>query len=160
MVLMPEQRLNRRVIQMKAAKTGCSSRMEALKRLDAEGLNLVILKGGRLLYSSEKDGMAPLLEAIDRLGLRRLKNSVVADKIVGKASALLISYFKASEVYTRLLSRSAIKVLEKHGIKYAFEKAVDNIRNKEDTDICPFEKFVLEIEDPQEGYRKLKQVCG
>ncbi len=134
--------------------------MEALKRLDAEGLNLLILKGGKRLYSSEKDGMAPLLEAIGRLGLQRLKESVVADKTVGKASALLISYFKASEVYTRLLSRTAIKVLEKHGIKYAYERTVDNIRNREDTDICPFEKVVLEIEDPQEGYKKLKQVCG
>ena len=134
--------------------------METLKRLDAEGFNLLILKDGKFLYSSKKDGMAPLLEAIDRLGLRRLKKSVVADKIVGKAAALLISYFKASEVYTRLLSRSAIKVLEKHGIKYASERAVDNIRNKEDTGICPFEKFVLEIEDPQEGYKKLKQICG
>lgn len=159
-MLMPEQRLNKRVISMKAAKTGCSRRMEALKRLDAEGLNLMILKGGNLLYSSKKDGMTPLLEAIELFGLQRLKNSVVADKIVGKASALLISYFKASEVYSRLLSRSAIKVLEKHEIKYSYERAVDNIRNKEDTGICPFEKVVLEIEDPKKGYKKLKQVCG
>ncbi len=134
--------------------------MEALKRLDAEGLNLMIIKGGKTLYSSKKDGMTPLLEAIDLLGLRNLKNSVVADKIVGKASALLISYFKASEVYTQLLSRNAIKVLKKNGIKYAYERTVDNIRNKENTDICPFEKIVLEIEDPQEGYKKLKQICG
>jgi hypothetical protein len=157
---MPERRLNDGVMQMKAAKTGSSRRMEALKRLDAEGLNLLILKGGKHLYSSKKAGMAPLLEAIDSLGLRRLKNSVVADRIVGKASALLIGYFKASKVYTRLLSSTAIKVLEKHGIKYAYERVVDNIRNKEDAGICPFEKVVLEIEDPKEGYKKLRQICG
>lgn len=145
---------------MKTAKTECSKKMELLKRLDAEGLNLLILKDGRLLYSSEKGGMAPLLEAIDRLGLRTLQDSVVADKIVGKAAALLISYFKASEVYTRLLSQSAIDVLEKHGVEYSYERVVDSIRNKEDTDICPFEKLVLKIEDPREGYEKLKRVCG
>lgn len=145
---------------MDAAKTGHSRKMDALKRMDTEGLNLLILKDGELLYSSEKGGMAPLLEAIDRLGLRRLKNSVVADKIVGKASALLISYFKASEVYTRLLSQSAIDVLEKHGVKYSYDRVVDSIRNKEDTDICPFEKVASEIEDPREGYEKLKRVCG
>jgi len=125
-------------------------------RLDKEELNLLILKDGEIIYSSKQDGMAPLLEAIDQLGLEKLLNSTVVDKIVGKAAALLIAYFKAEEVYTKLLSRSAIEVLKKYGISYAAEKVIDYIRNKEDKDICPFEKMVLKIEDPKEGYKKIK----
>jgi len=100
--------------------------------------------------------MLPLLEAIDQLGPRALADSTVVDRIVGRAAALLISYFKAKEVYTRLLSRRAIEILENHGIAYAAERVVNVIRNKDDTDICPFEKMVLRIDNPEEGYRKLK----
>jgi len=124
--------------------------------LEERGLNLLILKGGETLYSSREGGMLPLLEAIDQLGLRALADSTVVDRIVGRAAALIISYFKAKEVYTELLSLKAIEILEKHGIAYAAERLVSTIRNKDDTDICPFEKIVLTIDNPEEGYRKLK----
>lgn len=128
-----------------------------INRLNREGLNLLIIKDDKRLYESKKGGMAPILEAINLLGLQTLAGTTVIDKIVGKAAALLISYFKAKVVYTRLLSRSAIEVLEKHGIRYTSEMVVENIRKKDDTDICPFEKMVLEIEDPREGYEKLNR---
>jgi len=127
-----------------------------MNKLNRERLNLLIIKNNKRLYASKKGGMDPLLEAINLLGLQTLVGTTVIDKIVGKAAALLISYFKASDVYTKLLSRSAIEVLEKHGIRYKSERVVENIRKKDDTDICPFEKLVLEIEDPKEGYEKLR----
>jgi len=127
-----------------------------IDRLDREGLNLLIIKDNKRVYVSKKGGMAPLLEAINLLGLQMLVGTTVIDKIVGKAAALLISYFKAKEVYTKLLSRSAIEVLKKHGIMYESERVVENIGKKDDTDICPFEKMVLKIEDPKEGYEKLR----
>jgi hypothetical protein len=129
---------------------------ELINKLDKEELNLLILKDSEIIYSSKQGGMAPLLEAIDQLGLETLASSTVVDKIVGKAAALLIAYFKAKEVYTKLLSRSAIEVIKKYGINYMAERVIDHIRNKEDKDICPFEKMVLKIKDPEEGYKKLR----
>ena len=128
-----------------------------INKLSREGLNLLIIKNKKRLYASKKDGMTPLLEAINLLGLPTLVGTTVIDKIVGKAAALLICYFKAKEVYTKLLSKSAIEVLEKHGIGYKSEIVVENIRKRDGTDICPFEKIVLEIEDPEEGYEKLSR---
>jgi len=124
--------------------------------LDQQGLSLLILKGGRTIHSSREGGMLPLLEAIDQLGLGTLAGSTVVDRIVGKAAALLISYFKAKEIYTKLLSRRAIEILEKQGIAYAAERVVNTIRNKDDTDICPFKKMVLTIDNLEEGYKKIK----
>jgi len=128
-----------------------------INKLSREGLNLLIIKNKKRLYASKKDGMTPLLEAINLLGLPTLVGTTVIDKIVGKAAALLICYFKAKEVYTKLLSKSAIEVLEKHGIGYKSEIVVENIRKRDGTDICPFEKIVLEIEDPEEGYETLSR---
>lgn len=128
-----------------------------MKRLENQGLNLLVLKDGKPVYSSGNGGMAPLLEAIDRFGLPALRGSTVVDRIVGKAAALLIGYFGAEKVYAKLLSMGALRVLEKQGIRHASEKVVDNIMNEDKTDICPFEKMVLGIEDPREGYEKLNQ---
>ena len=126
-----------------------------LERLRREGLHLIILKDGKTIFTSSEEGMRPLLEAINRIGLPELNGSIVVDKIVGKAAAILISYFKAKETHCIVLSVRAREVLDKHGIKYCSEQVIPEIRNKLGTDICPFEKIVLEVEDPKEGYELL-----
>lgn len=128
---------------------------ELIERLRNEQLNLLIIKQGVTLYSSFKSGLAPLLESIERIGQPMLTNSTVVDKIVGKAAALLISYFRAEEVHTLLLSKGGISVLKKYKIKYFSINTVKEIMNKNGTDICPFEKMVIDIEDPIEGYKKI-----
>ena len=129
-----------------------------LGRLDKEGLSLLILKKGVALYSAKKGGMAPLVEAIDRLGKRRLSNSTIVDKIVGRAAALLISYFGASEVYSKVMSGQAEEILDRHGIKHFSQRIVEVIKNRDDVDICPFERMLLKIEDPREGYERIRRV--
>ena len=125
------------------------------ERLRREGLHLIILKDGKTIFTSSEEGKRPLLEAINRIGLPELNGSTVVDKIVGKAVAILISYFKAKETHCIVLSVRAKEVLDKHGINYYSEKVIPEIRNKLGTDICPFEKIVLDVEDLKEGYEKL-----
>lgn len=128
-----------------------------LSRLEDERLSLLILKDGAVIYSSRKGGIAPLLDAIEQLGLGRLSKSMVVDKIVGKAAALLIGYFKAEEVFAKLMSTEGARILSKEGIRFFSEETVQNIKNRDGTGICPFETLVLEVEDPQEAYRLLRR---
>lgn len=125
------------------------------ERLGLEGLHLIILKDGKTVFTSSRDGMQPLLEAIDSVGMAMLEGSVVVDKIVGKAAALLISYFNAREAHCLVLSVRGRDVLDKQGIRYYSESIIPEIRNKLGTDICPFEKAVLDVENPEEGYKRL-----
>lgn len=99
--------------------------------------------------------MRPLLEAIDTIGLTMLNDTIVVDKIVGKAAALLVSYFQAQEVHCGVLSAKAMELLNRQGIRYCYQKLIPIIMNKSGTDICPFEKVVMDIENPQEGYEQL-----
>lgn len=126
-----------------------------IERLRTEDLNLIIVKDDETLYTSSKIGMLPLFEAIKAVGLPTLKDSIVVDKVMGKASALLVSYFKAKEVHCVVLSRRAIGVLDRQGVKYYSERLTPEIANKFGTDICPFEKRVLDVDDPTEGYERL-----
>lgn len=126
-----------------------------LWKLQDGGFTLLIIKGGKPIFSSKKDGMGPLLEAINTVGKSELRGSIVVDKMVGKAAALLICLFKAQEVHTYIMSLRATKVLEKYAIKYSFEESVPELLNRFGTDICPFEKAVLASDDPEEGLRRL-----
>ena len=126
-----------------------------LTKLQDGGFTLLILKGGEPIFSSEMDGMGPLLEAINSVEPSKLHNSIVVDKMVGKAAALLICLIKAREVHTRVMSLRATKVLDKHAVKYSYEETVPELLNKFGTDICPFEKAVLETDDLEEGLKRL-----
>ncbi|MFH0748574.1 MAG: DUF1893 domain-containing protein [Candidatus Bathyarchaeota archaeon] len=127
------------------------------ERLAREDLSLMILKDGKTLFASCEGGMQPLLQVISAVGLSHLENSIVVDKVVGKAAALLISYFKAKETYCIIISERARQVLDTQKIKYYYERVIPEIKNKLGTNICPFEKLVLTIEDPKEGYERLSR---
>ena len=126
-----------------------------MDELSRAGLSLMILKDGETVFTSSEEGMRPLFEAINRLGVQKLEDSLVVDKIVGKAAALLISYFKAKEVHCTVMSVRAGEVLKRHKIKYYPERVIPEILNRVGTGICPFEKKVLDVDEPEKGYECL-----
>jgi len=129
--------------------------MSYIKKLDKEELNLIIIKNGEPIFKSSRKGMAPLLEAIENLGLPKLSDTIVVDKLVGKAAALIICFLKAREVQTKILSMTAREILEKHEIKYSSDGIIPKILNRSGTDLCPFEKAVSDTQDPVEGYTQV-----
>ena len=100
--------------------------------------------------------MKPLVEAIQQVGLPTLANATVLDKIVGKAAALLISYVQAKEVHCLVLSMTGRTVLDAHRIPYTAERLTPEIRNRRGTGLCPFEQAVRDVENPQEGYTRVR----
>ena len=126
---------------------------EHMGRLDQEGLTLLIAtRDGEVLFRSAGRGIAPLLEALERVSPTRLAGSLVVDRVVGKAGALLICYFKASEVYAGVMSRPAAEVLDRAGISFVAGELTEAIRG------CPFERAVAGLTDPEEAYRRLRSL--
>ena len=117
----------------------------------------MILKGRATLFSSATKGVAPLVEAVEELGVKRLEGSVIVDRVVGKAAALIVAYFKAARVYAKVLSRRGASVLDRFGVGCIAEEVVEEILNREGTGICPFERMVLNIDDPAEGYEVVRR---
>lgn len=130
--------------------------MQYIEQMKAEELNLIILKNDKRLYQSTRTGMLPLYQAIGVLGIPQLKDTTIVDKIVGKAAALLISYIQAHTVYCSTLSVRGKTVLEDRGITFRYEELTPEIINRYGTDICPFEKAVLDVEDPEIGYLRIQ----
>lgn len=119
-------------------------------------MSLIIVRENVIVFASREEGMKPLMEAIHQVGLPTLTNSIVLDKIVGKAAALLISYFQAQEVHCIVLSIGGQTVLDTHQIPYTTEQLTPEIMNRMGTGLCPFEQAVRDVEDPQEGYLRVR----
>ena len=123
-------------------------------RKELEEHSLVVFKNGEKSVYNGK-GIRPL---VDYLETDDLEGAYVADKVIGKASALLLVYGGVKEVYTPLMSKPAKKVFKRNHIKYNADKVVDEIINRAGTDICPMEKKVRNIDDPKTAYEMFKEM--
>ena len=104
---------------------------------------------------SKDKGIAPILKLIN--ADENLENFSLADRIVGKAVAMLVVYSKIREVYAEVLSKKGEEVLKKHNIKYSYKTLTENIINRKGDDICPMEKTVSKIFDATLAYHALKK---
>ena len=127
----------------------------AKERLNEKSLTLSIVKNGEIIFENVSNGISGFLEAIENLG-NSLEEASVADRVVGKAIALLCAYVKAKAVYAATLSIGAKDVLEKYSVYHEWENLVENILDINKAGICPFEKLATEISNPKHAYRKLK----
>jgi hypothetical protein len=137
--------------------------MEPMNRLDLKlakdlllknSLTLVIVKKGKVIFKSNTSSIIGLIEAIETLK-NELKESSMADRVVGKAVALLCAYAKVANVYAVTISDEALKSLEKARIYVEFKNRVSKILDKTKSGICPFEKLLFGISDPELAYKKL-----
>lgn len=68
-----------------------------------------------------------------------LRNAVVADKVIGKLAASVLTYAGVKEIYADTISSYAIPVLEANNIKYEYNIKAEYIQNNEKNGMCPME---------------------
>lgn len=105
---------------------------------------IVLVKDNKILTSNAR-GISPMLNFI--LQGENLQGFSLADKIVGKAAALLFVKAKIKNVYAKLISKSAIDVLKKAQIFVEYETMVETIINRDKTGTCPMEQCVMNVDD-------------
>jgi len=128
----------------------------ARKKLMAEVLSLVVVKQGRTLFTSSESGVRGLIEAIRECG-SSLNGAALADRIVGKAAALLCAYAKISRVYACVMSRPGSAVLRRFLVPFEHRTLVRNILDRHRTGICPFEKLVLDVDSPNVAFTRINK---
>ena len=68
-----------------------------------------------------------------------LKDAIIADKVIGKVAGSILTVAGVKEIYTDIISKYAIPILEMNKIKYSYGKLVDYIENNDKTGMCPME---------------------
>jgi len=117
-------------------------------------LNLVFVKNSQPIFETSKEGLSGFLKAIEKLN-NNLSDASVADKIIGRAAALLCAYSNVKAAYAITLSKSGLNILNTYKIPCEFEILTSTILNLKKTNICPFEKLVEKISNPKEAYKKI-----
>jgi hypothetical protein len=118
----------------------------AKKRLTENRVSLSIVKEGKILFESRSNGLKDLFQAVNKLGTS-IRNASMADQIVGKAAAFLFVYSRADSVFAVTISEKGLRLLEENNISAEFENIVPNVLDKKRTDVCSFEKMVLNCRD-------------
>lgn len=107
-------------------------------------------------YQSEKRGIGPILEPL-LANEMFFVGAVIASKVVGKATALLMAKGQVKMVYAKLISKPAADVFLLRHIPFSYSEMVPNIRDDSGDGIHPAEKMVLCIQNPDQAFKMLKK---
>lgn len=118
----------------------------AKKLMLEEGLKICVVKNQKVVYKSMKRGILPMYELATN-HLHELQGASLADRVVGRAAALLNGYIKVAAVYTEVISENALEILKRHKIECSYESLVSGIQNREKNDACPIEKISSKVND-------------
>jgi hypothetical protein len=124
--------------------------------LSTTDCSIVVISFGKIWKKKTGEGLKPLLDTIDEMG-EDIYNSVIGDRILGRASALLCRYAKAQAVYSPRGTKTGIALLIMGGVPCQVDELIPFINNRAGDGPCPFEKMLKDIDSPEEAYKLLKK---
>lgn len=127
----------------------------AIELLHQEDLTCVIL-GREETLRFRLRGIRPMTDTL-RDCPEVLRGAYIADRIIGKAAAMLAAAGGAKAVYGEVMSETGLKMLQDHGIEAQYGTLTPAIRNRENTGICPMEQTVQSLDDPKDALPALLQ---
>ncbi len=122
-------------------------------------VSCVIWIEGKEPILSDEMGIKPLMKEL-RIEKCAFAHGVIADKVVGKAAALMAVLGGAKAVYGQVLSESAEKILQMYQIEYAYDEKVPYIANRTKTGQCPLEESVISVDDPEKAFEVLEETIA
>lgn len=125
----------------------------AVTLLHSDSYTCILCDRDRIL-TSRSNGIAPLLTRIE--DKEDLRGMVCADKIIGKAAAMLLLYGGVCAVHGDVLSVRAKALLEREGVAVSYSVLTDGIINRKGDGPCPMEQAVADLTDPAEAPRVLR----
>jgi hypothetical protein len=127
----------------------------ARKVITSEDVSIVVVKYNKIWKKKKEHGLKPLLDVIDEIG-EELQGAIIGDKILGRASSLLCRYAQVAGVYSPQGTKTGIALLIMGGIPCQIDRMIPKIQNKDGSDLCPFEKMLDGITEPDKAYNILK----
>ncbi len=123
--------------------------------LKDEELALVVVKDGEVIYKSNGRGIKPLYTAHSEMK-NSLKGASIADKVIGKAAAMICADAEIHELYTDLISENAIELLEMANIRSSYKIKVPAIKNRDQSGLCPMENLSLKAQNIEDLLRGIE----
>jgi hypothetical protein len=121
---------------------------------------LALIHEDRIVFTSEKPGLEPILECLDACR-GHYRDCILHDRVFGLAAARLMAPADLIRtVVTRAVSRPALAYLEARGIDVQAEAVVAGILTRDRSRVCPGEVIALETDDPDLFVRRIMGMMG
>ena len=127
----------------------------AMNRLSGKARCVAVNEAGLLI--SEKRGILPMIEWLEE-DPECLRGASVADRIVGRAAAMIMVHAGVREVYASVVSNGALDLFKQYDISCRYSNTTIAISNRRGDGICPMEKAVAPIREPGKAYEALKAI--
>lgn len=123
----------------------------ARQMLSIGGYKLVVCAKDSV-HVSEDSGLDSLLSLV---GEDTWIGAAAADKVVGKAAAMLFVLLRVKSLYAEVITETAKAVLEAQGIECVYGTLVERLIDA-DGKVCPSELVVENVVDPSDAPAALK----
>ena len=123
---------------------------QARALLDAENHAIVFVRKGLVLGTGDRRGVIDLLTLADALG-PAAAGAAVADRIVGRAAALVYRALGVAAVYAQMLSDAGAEALAEGDVYTEWSERVPQILNRAHNGPCPFEQAAATVDEPAQA---------
>ena len=127
----------------------------ARRLLDEGDCTLVVARDG-VGRKFHRRGVADLLSLVDGGG-ETLRGACVADKVIGKAAAALAVEGGAVEVFGRVMTHDARRLLEGKGVRASWGELAEMVRNRDNTGRCPIDTLCARIDGTSEMLEAIRR---
>lgn len=142
-----------RALKRNAVK-GYDAKEEAIGMITEGKATCVVVKNNIIISADSPRGISYLLNLCEK---NKLDGVFVADTIIGKAAAMLLTLGKADGCYGEVMSVSGLEWLTAHNIEASYGQLTEVIENRTKTGSCPMELTVKDLTDEKEACAKLRK---
>lgn len=123
---------------------------------DFDRYSLALFHEGRMVFSSPKEGLRPLVECI-RACRGRFSGCELHDRAIGLAAAKLVvaTGGMIDRIATRRASERAMALLGRHTVPIAAGEVVPVLLNRDRSGPCLMEQKATATEDPQQFLQEI-----
>lgn len=124
-------------------------------RLALKGKARCVVYNESGLHTSGERGVKPMILWLEE-NPEFLRGASVADKIVGRAAAMIMVHAGVKEVFASVMSNGAIDLFREYEIDFTYSMTALAISNRRGDGICPMERLIAPIKDPKTAYETLR----
>ena len=129
--------------------------MKPLEVFKNSSYSCVMSNNNSIVCALSGIGVKPLISTYTNYP-NMMSGAVIADKVIGKAAAMIAVAGGAAYVYGEVMSESGFEYLTKHNISASYGTLVPGILNRTKDGSCPIEASVIDISDSDEGIKAIR----
>lgn len=124
------------------------------ERLYSTNASLVVLYANGECKEYYQNRIKDMKEILQK-DKQALKGAIIADKVIGKVASSILAVAGVKEIYSDVMSKYAISILEENGIRYEYKKLVEYVQNNDKTGMCPMENKYKEETDINRIFKEM-----